>query len=570
MELYLKVHGFLNGSKAHVVNSTDTMKAVMRSSNNKGCYLERQLSQDNWLPAYSIESEDGERWTRLRGAFDDTLKSIKWKARLPDIIHEVCQDYQDKDTIIDAVIIITCAIRILCLLVFDHVCTPADLSLFLRGRNEWAKTLAIKGSKDHELRSAVFERMTALVLKRHPVPQPTVSSPVPLTTSEWVSVYFQPLFMSPLINIADLFASLPEFLQNDKSCDVYSSMLIYELLDFEHPFPLLERSVEADYKDMKRGDQAFFLLENFSKRTCQTKSSGGCPGLRFGAGRRSCPGESLAVLLFHGMVKHLYRSNTTFQPNINHLFSGRKNDNLTINVSGGLYLYVKLFSLLVLRWGEERRPTSWVSKYATRDRLRKYFYGSIRLGALLYCLLGVRANSIEWKPVAMGLTGAAVNTKIFHSWVNVCILCLCGCLILFSPQADIVVFAMYLLKTTIGDTLAGKVDAFEWHLGAVFVVLLAAASYQLEAVQVLGGSYMLLLLTCHQFFVELADARWEHWKFARHRYLYEGFYLLLLLVYPKLVLPLSSFELDVVRCDIFACWAYRTGNAMLCLVAKLG
>jgi len=566
MNLYLRIQCLLNGTKAHIVNS-NTMKTVMRSSNRKGCYLEHQLSRDNWLPSYSIESEDGERWTRLRDEFDDTMKSMKWKTRLPEIIGRVCRDYKDAASI-DASIIIACAIRILCLLLFDHVCTREDLSLFLRGRNEWAKTLAIKGSRDHQLRGEVFSRVSELVLQKYPAPPLTPPRPDPLTQTERVSVYFQPWFMSPLINITDLFASIPGFLQNNPECDVYSPALMYDLLDFQHPFPLLEREVTVDGEGMKRGEQAFCLQENFSEHSYQ-KPSEGCPGIRFGAGKRSCPGESVGALLLHDMVKHLYRSDSTFQPNAKHLFSGRTNDSIATDVSAGLYYYAKLLSLLWLRWGDARRPTLWVSQYASRDRLSKYMYGSIRLAALLYCLLDVRAGNIQWKPVLLGLVGAVVNTKILHSWVNVLLLAVCGGVILISPQAEMAIFAMYLLKTTIGDVLAGKVDAFEWRLGAVFVVSLSIVSYQLQAAKAVGGFFMLMLLTCHQFVVEFADSQWEHWRFARHRYLYEGFYICLLALYPKVVQPLSALELDVVTCDLFACCAYRAGNALLCLVAEL-
>jgi hypothetical protein len=290
------------------------------------------------------------------------------------------------------------------------------------------------------------------------------------------------------------------------------------------------------------------------------------------------------------MVKHLYRADGSFQPNTNHAYSGRVNDD-----QPGLYFYCKLLSILFFRWGEAKRPTLWAGTYATADRLRKYAVGTFSLGVLAYGILGVRIHAApdaasahvgppDWMPLVFGAVGACVNTKILHSWLNICLLVFCAFLIVSSSYAHMAVFACYLLKTTVGDMLAGKVDAMEWRVGAAFVLILSFAAYHTKAIadaimSVDGGqdnsgnlAAFLVALTMHQFTVEYADARFDTWIFFRHRYLYELFYIWLavfgLWPLPLPLMQLSSFEMGVVRCDVVACWAYRLCNALQCLLAK--
>ena len=667
MELYLKCHGALEGKKVHILKTSDSMRAVMRSSNTKGLFLERQISQDNWLPSLSVESEDGDRWVRLREAFDMTMKSIQWKEKLPDIVKSVCEKYHkvtaveasggavagaavgkvsessepgitSTSTIIDAQIVIECTARILCLLVFDHICSEDDIQLFVRGRNEWAKTIAVKGFKNHKLRQEVFARFTTLVLKTHPIPSTSTdsgTSGATFTELEWVSAFFQPWFMSPMINITDLFASIPGFLLKNPTYDVYSRDIIYDLLDYEHPFPVLEREVAVNSeirvdedssagtgtggttKILKCGDQAFMFSNDPSfQRKHRNKSK--CPGIRFGNGKRACPGEGVATLLMHHMIVYLYRpphdgngtgnadnssssSISTFQPTNKHFFSGKANDDKN-DFQTDFYFHCKLLSLLFVRWGESRRPSIWIMQYCTPDRTRKYLYGTVRLGFLLWFVIGnsnkmylslnVAADDTgstnsnintstfvtdQLKPFLFGIVGACVNTKILHIWMNVVLLLLCGGMILLCSRDRVIVIAMYLIKTTVGDLLAGKVDALEWHLGAIFVFLLALAVYQLEQVtiyhQVLDvhGCNLLIILTMHQFIVEYFDSKWENYRFARHRYMYEGFYLLLFACYSFITggKSLTVLEKEVILCDIVACFGYRLGNAAICLLTKM-
>jgi len=333
--LYIKILGFIHGTTMYVIRDVKTMKKIMKNSDIKGSTgLEQLLSKHNWEPILSIESEDGENWVKLRGYFDVIYNKLQWTDKLPLIIKNICQKYTTNNKIIDSHIISACVGSIMVKLLFDYDCNQDEIDLLVETRDDYAKTLSLNGAPYTNLRLKSFNFIKDLLVDKINDKEEIV---------EWVSVYFQPFIISPMINITDLFASLPKFIETKEDVDnltiLKNDKLLLELLDFQHPFPLLERIVEHSFDNIKKGDHVMFLVDDDEKKI-RNINPGINTGIRFGNGPRGCPGQNMAIVLFQGLVKELYNDDKSiFCPSVNHYYSGRTNDN---------YSFYKIKSLLKL------------------------------------------------------------------------------------------------------------------------------------------------------------------------------------------------------------------------------
>ena len=199
MDWYLKLIGLVNGRRMHVIRDVSTMSKVLKQSVNKGKFLEHQLSKDNWFPAKSIESEDGKTWERLRRGFDQLFRDIPWRSVLPDIIKQVCQPFVSSHTVIDAKVIMECVIRIMFQLLFQITdLSSEEISFWIRARNSFAETLAIRGPANLLLKQQAFNRIHCLVNENVDSNKDALKhlkKPEYLSEDEWTSCFFQPWLM---------------------------------------------------------------------------------------------------------------------------------------------------------------------------------------------------------------------------------------------------------------------------------------------------------------------------------------------------------------------------------------
>lgn len=163
MERYLRLYGWVVGMPAvHVEQDVGVFRQVMQHSAVKGSNgLEGRVGKEAWLPSLSVESEDGEVWQRLRRCFDAHLSTTSWRQRLPAIVEDVCRNASEG--VVDSTAIAACVVRIQWRLLFRQDCQGPDLELMLAARDEWAKTLSLRGPPDPDVRERAFRLVATKV-----------------------------------------------------------------------------------------------------------------------------------------------------------------------------------------------------------------------------------------------------------------------------------------------------------------------------------------------------------------------------------------------------------------------
>ena len=181
----------------------------------------------------------------------------------------------------------------------------------------------------------------------------------------------------------------------------------------------------------------------------------------------------------------------------------------------------------------------------------------------------------------VGFIGAVINTCALPFMANLALLFIA----LTGMVRDVAVHdsgtAWYLLKTTAGDALAGKLDTPEWRMClaviatiATTVVAWAAADISfLDAVglppstdaaaSIAAHVRIFAILAVVQFVCEFGDARLDQLTFFRHRYSYE-----LLTTSVILLIPLATHERRVVDIDLVCCLCYRISNYSLIVLRQ--
>lgn len=218
----------------------------------------------------------------------------------------------------------------------------------------------------------------------------------------------------------------------------------------------------------------------------------------------------------------------------------------------------------------EAPPPAPAATSSSQDRWVKYSFGSLRLAVLLAALLvahpAVAAVVVQRLRVLFyvwcGLFGAIINTCAVPRSVFFVALAASAVACVADLALDGAA-GVYLLKTTVGDVLAGKLDQWEWKLGGALVVgaLVPLALYVVPGAVATYGR-VTAVLAAVQLASEYGDAHFEHWVVFRHRYAFEVLTLAVLVLLPDATVP----ELTVVALDLTACLSYRVHNALLLCV----
>lgn len=217
----------------------------------------------------------------------------------------------------------------------------------------------------------------------------------------------------------------------------------------------------------------------------------------------------------------------------------------------------------------------------------KYQWPPLFIFRLLACLTSHRRISrYPWDRALLnvwfGAIGAIINTCALTFTANLGLLSIA----LLGIVRDVLVHdsatAWYLLKTTAGDALAGKLDSPEWRICLAVIASIAAAvaawagadplwlesaglpSSTSAATSIAEHTRIFLVLAAVQFVCEFGDARMDQFVFFRHRYSYE-----LLTAAVIVLLPLAAHERRVVDVDLVCCLSYRAFNYALIVLRQL-
>jgi len=307
---FFKLWAALQRKSITVQDTNDLSPADIRSvlrSRNKGSFFERAVSQKAWLPLHSLESEDGERYERMRIVFHKVLVETRYPKRIAGLMEKHCnRDMSSCRSVCETVA------RVFFDLLFDKELDDESAKLYFDASMEWRREIAMKGFASKTTKVAFVKH-----LARH-IPNKWFETYPECTKMEIVSCFAQPFFISPMINVSDILvavfnvaATLP---QNARSPVQLNAKELVKMAMLKYPaFPILEREVSPN-------QQVILLLS-------PTSNEKQASALLFGSGPRRCPGKDVALTLLHHIVERASRNMwKNFTPAVGHLYSGRNND----------------------------------------------------------------------------------------------------------------------------------------------------------------------------------------------------------------------------------------------------
>eukprot|EP01129_Flabellula_baltica_P000497 TRINITY_DN1049_c0_g2_i1.p1 TRINITY_DN1049_c0_g2~~TRINITY_DN1049_c0_g2_i1.p1 ORF type:complete len:410 (-),score=50.54 TRINITY_DN1049_c0_g2_i1:6-1235(-) len=341
---YMHLVGFIQGDNVvRLTSQNDTAKRVLKSSNEKGKYLEYCLSCPAWAPILSIESVDGELWSRMSKSFFMLSRSLDWKTRLPDIVdRQLTQCLGDEGRIVSNDVA-TVVLRILFELVFWRDMDKQEEIMFREAGETLRRGLSQKGPSDKDLLHRFFNHMSEIVQEMNYYDKLGVDV-TGISRAEFVSVLIQPFLISPQINFVDIFCDMESLLkgsselqeklfqaiETDNSAFVMG--VIFESIRTSHPFPILERHLSKDVEKIPAGSQVFIeqdAISNEEKIIDVSRWSGEKEMWKiYGIGPRMCAGMNIANVLLEKIGSFLC-SRTHFNRldlASDHQYSGRRND----------------------------------------------------------------------------------------------------------------------------------------------------------------------------------------------------------------------------------------------------
>jgi len=342
VRIYLTFVSFIGGYlDVHFIDDSHPQGKRILAEKWKGQALEYLLATPTWFPLINVESVDGPVWERLRGLTLKILKTTDFKNRMPGIIEHVVQSFEPETRITNN-ILAQMNVMVVWELLFTKqpsmqiVTDVVQLIENLRG------TIALKTATTEAGQQLKMDTINVILehsKKIAPLREILEESEHEI---ELACAILQPFFISPGINISDIFSPMVQKAQNApclRACmqDIeMAKKLVIESIFMKHPFPILERdltkrigpfrqgshvfimNIEANYKGeeycpARWGDSKFYR-ENFWKV--------------FGCGPRGCVGAQLAMVWLPELLVSMHNrfGFDNIVPWEGHKFSGRTND----------------------------------------------------------------------------------------------------------------------------------------------------------------------------------------------------------------------------------------------------
>ena len=323
-----KLIGWCSGVPVVHAHDPKVMESVLRASNNKGYGLELFAACSAWAPIRSLESIDGPEWRAAHTRMKDLIRFLPHADELQRISTITLDRLLSSQRVFDAPAIVRYTLESLILYVFDRPWEPA-FELFIEASWGWRKQIALKGPAGDGLKARAMDLLVSLI---HSRPDLWALHGDDWRKPEFYSLIAQPLLISPSINVTDIAVSLAR----------HPTLSIEAAIRRSHPFPVLERFLEADLHSKTLAGEAVFIPAGTQVLAfLDTKGWADCDwewGV-FGSGVRQCTGRLQAMALLRPLANAIQQQakgnrqieQAEIRPEAGHLYSGRNNDN-TVSV----------------------------------------------------------------------------------------------------------------------------------------------------------------------------------------------------------------------------------------------
>jgi hypothetical protein len=312
----LKIIGFIKNINVEYVTNPKIAEIVLKTSNDKGYFIEHLIAMNAWKPVISLESVNGDKWIFQKKIFMELVPHLPSFEKLKNSV-EIVLSYYPNDIFIDSVKLANIIAEIMIYWLFD-IKFEDEWNFIGEASFEWRKEIAIKGKADINIKHKTVNLFKNIILKSkyYFIFKEKWNKP------EYYSLFLQPFILSPMINITDIAVTLNR----------NKNLSIFEAIHYFHPFPILERYIKNDlYMNnsiiVKSNTQVFIPLDLIGKMYDYDKAK----RLLFGLGNRQCAGKHYALAIMEPLFKNL-KNRTNYYPELNHRYSGRNNDNLDIDI----------------------------------------------------------------------------------------------------------------------------------------------------------------------------------------------------------------------------------------------
>jgi hypothetical protein len=329
----------IQGRNFKLVKNYSEVKHALKFK-DKGKVIEELFATPAWDPIISLESTNGEIWENLRSNFLKLIPVLPSYQILGEIAAKEVEILLKQNKIIDSKEISKSTFKIfftwlLCenmdqsnLSDLNKIVTEELIEKIYQGSLEYRKEIAIKGKGDEVIKRETVKEIVKILQESK------YKDIFDWTKPENYSVIMQPFIISPMINISDIAVSIKNSMDNQKKF-TDDLTFIENCLFNNHPFPILERYDEST------NTQYFIDLRNMNEIQGIDSNA-----INFGLGFRACLGRTYAKEFMKCFFPPLMKNREIFQPEKNHLYSGRDNDK--VNLTESLYqikvLILVLFS----------------------------------------------------------------------------------------------------------------------------------------------------------------------------------------------------------------------------------
>jgi hypothetical protein len=337
----------IQGKKFKIATDSKEILNTLKLT-DKGRSIEELFSCNAFLPILSLESVNGPIWEELKHNFMIFKQFLPGSEILSKIALEESFDLINENKVIDSKQISISTIKIFLKWIFcqEHLSLKENgndqttdftfinnklnddilNSLYLASL-EFRKEIAIKGKGDYRLKVESVDIIVKLLNESKYNKVFDWKKPI------HYSVVMQPFVISPMINMSDIAVSVKEF-ESDYNKFQDNLSYIETCLFKSHPFPILERF------DKESNTQIFIDMRTLENATDIKDNK-----INFGYGIRSCLGRIYARDFLNSFFNTKLRTYEKFLPKLNHLYSGRDNDN--INFKETVYQLTILIKILV-------------------------------------------------------------------------------------------------------------------------------------------------------------------------------------------------------------------------------